>query len=104
MMEWKLEQWREEVEKAESVFLYLYTPLCGTCMVASKMLTIITAMKPELKFGKMDMNYAKDLARQYQIESVPCLLVINNKEVKEKVYRFESVPHLLTICQSHTSL
>lgn len=98
MIEWTIEKWREEEQKKEPVFLYLYTPLCGTCMVASKMLTIIEAMKPEMKIGKMDLNYSKELAIKYEVESVPCLLIVEEQELKEKVYRFESVPHLLELC------
>jgi len=98
MIEWTIEKWREEEQKKEPVFLYLYTPLCGTCMVASKMLTIIEAMKPEMKIGKKDLNYSKELAIKYEVESVPCLLIVEEQELKEKVYRFESVPHLLELC------
>ena len=31
----------------------------------------------------------------YQIESVPCLLIAKNGVLKEKIYAFKSVPDLL---------
>ena len=54
---------------------YLYTPMCGTCAVASKMMEVIAAMKPEIPIGKADLNYVQDIAIDYEIESVPCLLI-----------------------------
>ena len=104
MMEWTAEKWEEEEIQKDPVFLYLYTPLCGTCMVASKMLTIIETMKPEMKIGKMDLNYSKELAEKYEVESVPCLLVVEESILKDKVYRFESVPHLLEVCNRYISI
>ena len=71
-------------------------------MVASKMLTVLHTMKPDLNLGKMDLNYAPDLATKFEVESVPCLLIIENGELKEKVYRFESVPHLLEVINKYT--
>lgn len=30
--------------------LYLYTPFCGTCQLASKMLTVVKEMLPDVAF------------------------------------------------------
>ena len=61
-------------ESPEAAF-YLYTPMCGTCAVASKMMEVISVMKPEIPIGKADLNYVQDIAIDYEIESVPCLLI-----------------------------
>ena len=102
MIDWKIDQWEERVKDTPVAFLYLYTPLCGTCMVASKMLTILHTMKPELNIEKLDLNYAPELAKKYEIESVPCLVILADGELKEKVYRFESVPHLVEVIHTYT--
>jgi len=74
--------------------LYFYTPLCGTCQVASKMLQIVEELV-EVKMGKMNLNFYPDLAKNFAIESVPSLLIIRNGEVQETIYAFHSVPYLL---------
>lgn len=78
----------------ETKFLYLYTPLCGTCQVAGKMLSVVEQLLPERKWLKADLNYVPTLAEQYSIESVPCLLVLSNDELVKKIYAFQSVPFL----------
>ncbi|WP_066055381.1 thioredoxin family protein [Robertmurraya korlensis] len=78
----------------ETKFLYLYTPLCGTCQVAGKMLSVVEQLLPQHNWLKADLNYVPTLAEQYSIESVPCLLVLRNNELVKKIYAFQSVPFL----------
>lgn len=95
MESWTREQWDSNLKEAPIGALYLYAPLCGTCAVASKMMEVIAVMKPELPLGKADLNYMEDLAIQYEIESVPCLLIQKDGKLQQKIYAFHSVPHLL---------
>jgi thioredoxin 1 len=86
---------RERLRSAEETkFLYLYTPLCGTCQVAGKMLSVVEELLPHHNWLKADLNFVPALAEQYSIESVPCLLVIRNNELVKKIYAFQSVPFL----------
>lgn len=94
MEQWTIEQWRAAIQNEEVAALYFYTPMCGTCEVASKMLNILKISFPSLKVGKMDINYVQELAFEYKIESVPCLIVAKQGEMTEKVYAFESVTKL----------
>ena len=52
-------------------------------------------MKPEIPIGKADLNYVQDIAIDYEIESVPCLLIQKDGIVMHKIYAFQSVPYLL---------
>lgn len=100
MDEWDLQQIKDEMESNEVCFIYLYTPLCGTCQVASKMLTIVSELLPNLRWGKSNLNYIPELARGWEIESVPCLVIVKNNKVHEKHYAFHSVPYLYDTLKS----
>ncbi|MEK9199269.1 thioredoxin family protein [Ureibacillus sp. 179-F W5.1 NHS] len=93
MEEWTIETWEQQKEQNSLTAFYLYTPMCGTCAVASKMLDVIETLLPELPLGKANINFLEQLAFDYQIESVPCLLISRDNQV-EKVYAFQSVPYL----------
>lgn len=95
MENWSREQWENQMKKSGKSIFYLYTPICGTCQVASKMMNVIDVMKEDLPIGKADLNYLEDVAIDYKIESVPCLLIAEDGEVKEKIYAFQSIPYLL---------
>ncbi|MEK5331495.1 thioredoxin family protein [Lysinibacillus sp. FSL W8-0992] len=94
MEEWSKEQWETAVKSGEKTAFYLYTPMCGTCAVASKMMDIIEQLLPQLKLGKANINFLEQIAYDFQIESVPCLLVSDRGKVIDKVYAFQSVPFL----------
>lgn len=88
-------------EQIDSIFkrhfnglIYTYTPMCGTCQVSGRMLTVIEELLPEIEIRKLNVNFFPELAAQLTIESVPCLLFIKEGVVAEKLYAFRSVPYL----------
>ena len=94
MNEWNRNDLSAFLGSAESGILYFYTPLCGTCQVASRMLTVVEELV-EIKMGKMNLNFYPDVAAEFGIESVPCLLIVRGGKVKDTLYAFHSVPYLL---------
>ncbi|MCM3087726.1 Thioredoxin [Bhargavaea ginsengi] len=94
MEEWNLQQFEEASKSPATAAFYLYTPLCGTCQVASRMMEVVEKLLPEVKLGKADLNYHEEVAAKYVVESVPCLLVAKEGREVEKIYAFQSVPYL----------
>lgn len=92
--EWTREQWEQHKNDSELSLLYIYTPMCGTCQIASKMMQVIKEMVPHA-IGQANINFLGNLARDYEIESVPCLLIAKNGTVYKKIYAFQSVLYLL---------
>ncbi len=94
MEEWTKSEMDTFLDEKRTGYLYFYTPMCGTCQVAGKMLTVIDQLLPEIPSGKADLNYLPEMAERFEIESVPCLIMLNKGEVLEKIYAFQSVPYL----------
>ncbi len=76
------------------VITLAYTPTCGTCHVAKKMLEVIKTAMPTLAITQINLNYYADMAKDFEIMSVPCIMIHINGECIEKIYAFESVPFL----------
>lgn len=76
--------------------IFGYTPLCGTCKVAERMIDIIPELI-EVNIMKVDLNFAASFAQRYQLMSVPVLLIVKDDEVVETIYRFESVTNIYEI-------
>lgn len=89
------------IENKQTGILYFYTPLCGTCQVAGKMLSVVELMLPQIPFLQSDLNYIPEAAELFKIESVPCLIVMVDGEMKEKIYAFQSVPYLHSIISQY---
>ncbi|WP_428911117.1 thioredoxin family protein [Niallia sp. Krafla_26] len=95
MIDWNQDQLDKFINQQDTGCIYLYTPFCGTCQVASKMLSVVEEILPDLKLGKINLNYRQDLAQKWQIESVPCLLFFKQGTLISKIYTFHSVPYLI---------
>lgn len=94
MKEWTKAEWEINSQSANIAAYYLYAPMCGTCQVASKMMDVVEELLPSVKIGQANLNYVENIAVDQQIESVPCLLITENGQVREKIYAFQSVPYL----------
>ncbi|WP_240628443.1 thioredoxin family protein [Bacillus salacetis] len=85
---------KNEIEAQEHTALYLYTPMCGTCMVAGRMVDVTEKLFPAFHFMKADLNYIPSIADEHSVESVPCLLLFKKGTLMKKIYAFHSVPFL----------
>ena len=100
MNEWSRHELNTFFKDHSTGLVYFYTPLCGTCQMASRMLTVVTEMI-DLKIGKMNLNFYPETAKAFIIESVPCLLFVKDGQVVETIYAFHSVPYLLEKVHQH---
>lgn len=74
--------------------VYAYTPLCGTCQLAGKMIEVVEKATAAFAWARLDLNYHESFAVHYAIESVPCLLIFKDGKLAEKIYAFQSVPYI----------
>ncbi|WP_113969160.1 thioredoxin family protein [Rossellomorea aquimaris] len=74
--------------------VYLYTPMCGTCQVASKMIDLVEKLPQSFHFTRSNLNYLPQFAEEQSIESVPCLILFKDGVEQERIYAFQSVPFL----------
>jgi thiol-disulfide isomerase/thioredoxin len=82
------------IHKKDMACLYVYTPMCGTCQLAERMLQVVEELFPHIPFYKTDINYMPERAVAWKIESVPCLLLFDRGDIVKKLYAFHSVPYL----------
>lgn len=94
MNEWNRNNLLSFMESNGTGVVYFYTPLCGTCQLAGKMLQVVENLV-KIAMGKMNLNYYPDMAEKFAVESVPCLILIRDGQVIDRLYAFHSVPYLL---------
>ncbi|TYP70554.1 thioredoxin family protein [Paenibacillus methanolicus] len=74
-----------------------FTPLCGTCKVAERMLQVVEASGKAIPLHKLNINYARELRQRWQIASVPCLVVVEAGEVQAREYAMHGVDFLFDL-------
>ena len=74
--------------------VFVYTPLCGTCKLAEKMLTVVQSSFDSLPMYSLNINHSPAFAQQWKIKSVPCLLVFQKGLGVERIYAFQSIGYV----------
>lgn len=79
----------------DTYLLYIHTPFCGTCHLARQILEQIESVLKRQLFFELNASFHPQLMEELKIESVPCLLIKQHGEIKEKVYTFHSTSNIL---------
>ncbi|MFA4133059.1 MULTISPECIES: thioredoxin family protein [unclassified Brevibacillus] len=85
------------LQEKESVALFVYTPMCGTCKLAARMLGIIQEALPAVPLYQLNVNTTPALAEQWQVTSVPALLIFQRNELVARHYAIQSVGFLYDV-------
>lgn len=73
---------REEVIQSDQpVLLDFWAPWCGGCRMVGPVIDEIAEERPDIKVCKINVDDNRDLALEFQIMSIPTLMVIKNGEV-----------------------
>src|SRR5690625_7851858 len=84
----------KQLEKIDDYLLFIHTPFCGTCHVARSFLDKIEQTHKQEIFFEMNASLYPEFMQKYKIQSVPCLLIKSDNEIKEKIYTFYSIPNI----------
>lgn len=93
-------------ERGEPLIVFLYTPLCGTCKAARRMLEVAEhLLPPGLLIAEGNVNMLPGLVNKYRISSVPALMVIPADRGSEPqiFYSMGSVERVLEYIRRVTS-
>lgn len=75
---------KEVLESDKPVLIDFFATWCGPCKMVSPVVDQIAAERPDIKVCKLDVDKNLDLARSFQIMSVPTLVAMKNGEIINK--------------------
>lgn len=89
---------KEELELAinngETLFIDFYADWCGPCKMLAPSIEELANNHEEVKVVKINVDNEPALAMQYQVQSIPTLVTIKNKEVVNRRLGFMSYEDL----------
>ncbi|QGQ99387.1 thioredoxin [Paenibacillus psychroresistens] len=95
MIEWTQKELLEHSAIKDTAYaVFLYTPLCGTCKLAERMLDIIMTMQPTMPLYKSNINFLPQVSQDWQIQSIPCVVIAEVGKDKKMIYRMQAVDEL----------
>lgn len=76
---------KEVIESDKPVLIDFFATWCGPCKMVSPVVDQIANERPDIKVCKLDVDKNLDLARTFQVMSVPTLVAIKNGKMINKI-------------------
>ena len=75
----------EVIESDQPVLVDFWAPWCGPCRVVAPVLEEIAAERPDLKIVKLNVDENQQTAANFQVLSIPTLILFKHGQVAKKV-------------------
>ena len=81
-----LDNFEQEVMQAKTpVVVDFWASWCGPCMMLSPVMEELDGELPQIKFCKVNVDDERDLAMEFQIDSIPTLLCVKDGHVVRRL-------------------
>ena len=89
----------EVVNSDRPVLVDFWATWCGPCRMVGPLVEEIAAEHPEIKVGKINVDEQPELAAQFQIMSIPTLMVVKNGQITQRVVGARPKAQILALVQ-----
>ena len=89
----------EVLHSDRPVLLDFWASWCGPCRMVGPLVEEIAAEHPEIKVGKINVDEQPELAAQFQIMSIPTLMVAKNGQITQRVVGARPKNQILALVQ-----
>lgn len=76
---------KEVMQSKKTVLVDFWAAWCGPCRIISPIVDEIAEENPDIKVVKVNVDEEPDLARRFEIMSIPSLFVIKNGKVENNI-------------------
>lgn len=87
----------KELIKDNKIVIDCYASWCGPCRMLSPIIEELSNELKDIKFYKIDIDKNEEITKEYDIMSIPTLLIFNNNKLEKKVIGFRTKDELINI-------
>ena len=97
----KVDNFSEIINSGKTVLLDFYADWCGPCRMVAPVLHEIAEEHPEYVIGKINVDNEPALARQFNVMSIPMLVVIKDGKVAESSVGAKNKAQILKMLEDY---
>lgn len=75
------QNFNEVIETHPMVVIDFWAPWCGPCRVFGPIFEQVSELHPDITFAKVNTEQHQELAAQFEIRSIPTLMVVREKVI-----------------------
>jgi thioredoxin 1 len=75
----------EVIESADPVLVAFWAPWCGPCRMVAPVLEEIANERQDLRIAKLNVDENQQTAAQFEVLSIPTMILFKNGQVAKKV-------------------
>ncbi len=96
------EEFEEKVKLTEGLSIVdFWAPWCGPCKMLGPVFEAVSNEYPEVTFAKVNVDEAQDLAVEFNVMSIPTLVLIRDGEIVDQQMGALSKDQLKDFIDSH---
>lgn len=101
MLDVRSEEFDKVLKENKLVLVDFYAVWCGPCTMQKQVLDKISTSRTEFEIVKVNIDESVDLARRFDIESIPTLVVFKDGKPVEKKIGFHEEESIIEMMQKH---
>lgn len=83
------------------VLVDFFANWCGPCKMVGPILEKIDPEFPTIEFVKVDVDQSQSLAMQFQVQSIPTILIFKDGQIVERQVGFSGEPQLKKMLEKY---
>lgn len=91
----------EVLNSKKPVLVDFFATWCGPCQMLSPVLEKISNSRAEIDIAKVDIDKSMELARQYNIEVVPTMIIFKDGKAVKQVQGFYSEDEIMSLIEQY---
>ncbi len=99
VIEIKEKELDKNLKANKKVVIDCYAPWCGPCRMLAPIIDELADKLKDIKFYKINIDEAFDLAKKYSIMSIPTILVFEEGKLKNKIIGLQEKEELEQLIQ-----
>ena len=93
------QNFNQEIKNNNLLLVDFWAEWCGPCKSMHPIFTRMAKKYKQVRFARVNVDYAQDIAMKYEVQSIPTFIMFKNAEVVNRMVGAVGEPGIHMICK-----